>query len=206
MKEYREKTELEKKLERELEEEAGPEEAFEEADGDADGNFQEPAAPESEQERLLADALAECEQLRLQLLRARADFDNYRKRMAREAEQTRKKAAENLIRELLPVVDNLERALDHAEDRGSGLAQGVDMVLKQFAAVLQSKGLDPIPAAGEPFDPNVHEALAHQPSEEIDADTVIEEYQRGYRLGDFVLRPSKVVVSSGPAPQSTADE
>ena len=114
-------------------------------------------------------------------------------------EEIRKRCAEQLLRELLPVVDNLERALGHVEDAENPLAQGVDMVLRQLAGVLQSRGLEPIPAVGEPFDPNFHEALAQQPSDEYGADVVTAEYERGYRIGDFVLRPSKVVVSSGAA-------
>lgn len=148
----------------------------------------------------------ERDEFRDQALRARAEFDNYRKRMARESEATRKTAARSLMRDLLPVVDNLERALSHVEDKSDGLAQGVEMILRQFADVLSAQGLDPIPAKGEPFDPNFHEALTHQPSTEYPADTVIEEFQRGYRLGDFVLRPSQVVVSSGaPAETNTED-
>ncbi len=133
-----------------------------------------------------------------QLLRARAEFDNYRRRVARENEQIRKTAAQGLMRDLLPIVDNMERALSHVEDKTSSLALGVEMILKQFAGVLSTQGLEPIPALGEPFDPNIHEALTHQPSTEYAADSVMEEFQRGYRLGDFVLRPTQVVVSSGP--------
>ncbi len=142
-----------------------------------------------------------------QLLRARAEFDNYRRRVARENEQLRKSAAQGLMRDLLPIVDNMERALSHVEDKTSSLALGVEMILKQFAGVLSTQGLEPIPALGEPFDPNIHEALTHQPSTEYAADSVMEEFQRGYRLGDFVLRPTQVVVSSGPpAPvEVTAD-
>lgn len=137
--------------------------------------------------------------LKDQLLRARAEFDNFRKRKAREMEQLRKTAASGLIRDLLPVVDNLERALEHAEDRSTGLAQGVEMVLKQMCDTLSQQGLEPIAAHGQPFDPNLHEAMTHQPSDEHPADTVMLEYERGYRLGEGVLRPAKVVVSSGPA-------
>ncbi len=142
---------------------------------------------------------AERDELKDQALRARAEFDNYRKRMARESERIRKTAAEGLLRDLLPIVDNLERALSHVEDKSDGLALGVEMVVRQFSDILSGKGLEPIPAKGEPFDPNIHEALTHQPSDEFPADTVMEEFQRGYRLGDFVLRPAQVVVSSGPA-------
>jgi len=142
---------------------------------------------------------AECDGLKEQLLRARAEFDNYRRRMAREMETLRKTAAESLIRDLLPVADNLERGLAHTEDRNNPLVQGVELVMKQFADVLSARGLEPVAGVGQPFDPNVHEALAQQPSDEHPADTVAVEFERGYRLGDQVLRPAKVVVSSGPA-------
>lgn len=148
----------------------------------------------------------ERDELKDQLLRARAEFDNYRKRMLREGEQLRKTAAQGLMRSLLPIVDNLERALSHAEDKSDGFAQGVEMIVKQFSNVLADQGLQPIPSVGEIFDPNVHEALTHQPSDQYPADTVMEEFQRGYRLGDYVLRPSQVVVSSGAPAPVTSDE
>lgn len=141
---------------------------------------------------------AERDALQDQLLRARAEFDNFRRRVARENEQLRTTAAQGLVRDLLPIVDNMERALSHVEDKTDGLALGIEMVMKQFTGVLAARGLEPIAAKGEPFNPHVHEALTHQPSAEYPADTVMEEFQRGYRLGDFVLRPSQVVVSSGP--------
>lgn len=146
----------------------------------------------------LTEAIAEREALRDQLLRARAEFDNYRKRVSREMEQMRKSAAESLIRDLLPVVDNLERGLMHAPDKEDPVVKGVEMVMKQFADVLTARGLSPIPGLGHPFDPNHHEALAHQPSEEHPENHVMLEYERGYKLGDQVLRPARVVVSSGP--------
>lgn len=153
----------------------------------------------------LAALRLERDTLQDQLLRARAEFDNYRRRVTRDNEQLRKTATQGLMRDLLPIVDNMERALSHVEDKTGSLALGVEMILKQFAGVLSTQGLEPIPAKGEPFDPNVHEALTHQPSTEYPADTVMEEFQRGYRLGDFVLRPTQVVVSSGPpAPVAVA--
>lgn len=147
----------------------------------------------------LADLTAERDSLRDQLLRARAEFDNYRKRVSRDMDQLRKTAAESLIRDMLPVVDNLERALAHADQKDNPLVQGVDMVMKQFASVLTGRGLEPVPALGVAFDPNVHEALAYQPSDEHPENTVMLEYERGYKLGDQIIRPAKVVVSSGPA-------
>jgi molecular chaperone GrpE len=146
----------------------------------------------------LAALQQERDALQDQLLRARAEFDNYRRRVARENEQLRTTAAQALVRDLLPIVDNMERALSHVEDKTDGLALGVEMVMKQLTGVLSARGLEPIAAKGEPFDPHVHEALTHQPSVEYPADIVMEEFQRGYRLGDLVLRPTQVVVSSGP--------
>lgn len=153
---------------------------------------------ETPEDSALVALRAERDTLQDQLLRARAEFDNYRRRVARENEQLRTTAAQALMRDLLPIVDNMERALSHVEDKTDGLALGVEMVMKQLTSVLSARGLEPIAAKGEPFDPHVHEALTHQPSVEYPADTVMEEFQRGYRLGDLVLRPTQVVVSSGP--------
>jgi molecular chaperone GrpE len=150
----------------------------------------------------LAARIEECESLKDQLLRARAEFDNYRKRTAREMERVRRTASENLLQELLPVIDNVERALGHAGESGDGFAQGIKLVYSQFADVLKANGVEAIPALGMPFDPTVHEALSQLPSEEYAPDHIMEEFQRGYRIGDHVLRPAKVVVSSGP-PAST---
>ncbi|MBI2423906.1 MAG: nucleotide exchange factor GrpE [Candidatus Hydrogenedentes bacterium] len=163
---------------------------------------QEDGAAVEELHAQLAQAAKERDEANDQLLRLRAEFENYRKRTLRDGERLRKTATEKLIRELLPVADNLERALSHIEDRSTGLAQGVDMVLKQFFDAMQQNGLEPIEALGMPFDPQVHEALTHQPSEEYGADTVMHVFERGYRIGEFIIRPSKVVVSSGGASES----
>ena len=141
---------------------------------------------------------AERDALQDQLLRARAEFDNYRKRTAREIERIRKTAAESLVRDLLPVVDHLELALQHADEASRAVTEGVEMVARQFTEVLSRHGVEPIPALGEPFDPNVHEAMMQRPDAEAAPNIVLEEFQRGYRMGEVVLRPSKVVVSSGP--------
>jgi molecular chaperone GrpE len=178
--------------------EASPPETELETGGEEPVLMAEPAPSTAELEQALAAAAAERDEYKDLLQRARADFDNYRKRMAREMDDLRRRAAEDLIRDLLPVGDNLERALAHAEDRGTGLAQGVEMVLRQFQDVLAGRGVAPIPAAGAPFDPNLHDALSQQPSEEYADGVVMQEWERGYRLGDSVLRHAKVVVSSGP--------
>ena len=155
---------------------------------------------------------AERDQLKDQLLRARAEFDNYRKRTARDVERIRKTASESLGRDLLPVVDHLQLALDHADQASQAVAEGVRMVAQQFSEVLARHGVEPIPAIGEVFDPNVHEAVMQRPDDACAPNTVLEEFQRGYRMGDLILRPSKVVVCSGPgdapagAPEAGSEE
>jgi molecular chaperone GrpE len=155
----------------------------------------------------LATAQAEAEQWKDQYLRLRAEFDNYRKRTLRENERIRKLAAEALIRDLLPVLDNLERALAHGDNAGPGSAvlAGLDMVLKQLHAALGTHGLEVIEAVGLPFDPQVHEAIAQQHSEEHPPDAVVIQHARGYRLGGELLRPAKVVVNARTA-EAVPDE
>ena len=130
------------------------------------------------------------------LQRVQADFDNYRKRAQRDQESLVARAHERLVKELLPVLDDLERALAHAEAHEEAkLEDGVALVARSFADVLRKEGLEEVETEGK-FDPHVHEALLSQPSSE-DEGNVIEVLQKGYRLGDRVLRPARVVVSSG---------
>jgi molecular chaperone GrpE len=130
------------------------------------------------------------------LQRVQAEFENYRKRAARDQANLVARAHEHLVRELLPVLDDLERALEAAEAHEEAtLEEGVALVARSFADVLRKEGLEEVPTDGK-FDPHVHEALLTQPSSE-DEGSVIEVLQKGYRLGDRVLRPARVVVSSG---------
>ena len=191
------KSELEKRLQAE-EAEAAQEkdkEAPEDSPEETVADNGEAAGEQSETDT--AAVIAERDGLKDQLLRTRADFDNYRKRMVRQSEQIRRNAAQSLIDDLLPVVDNLERAVEHGKDESGALAEGVRMVLDQLHGVLNKHGVEPIPAEGEPFDPNWHEAVMKVSSEEHGAGTVVTEYQKGYRMGNYVVRPSKVAVSSG---------
>ena len=169
------------------------------------------AQPESDTETVNEPQLTEEERIALELaeardqvLRARADFDNYRKRMAREMERVRKVAAEALIHDILPGIDNLGLAIMHADENPEALKQGVAMVHKQLQDALGNHGLKPIEAAGKPFDPNVHEAVQQVASNEVEKDHVVQVFQSGYMLGDMILRPAKVVVSTG-KPDSTQD-
>jgi len=130
------------------------------------------------------------------LKRVAADFENYRRRAARDQESLVARAHERLVKELLPVLDDLERALEAAaEHEEAKLEEGVRLVHRELSQALAKEGLVEIETNGR-FDPHVHEALLSQPSE-ADEGTVIEVIQKGYRLGDRVLRPARVVISQG---------
>ena len=132
--------------------------------------------------------------------RVQAEFDNYRKRQAREAEQTAKYAAVPVIRDVLPGLDNLRRLLEAAQKGGQleELTKGVELTLKQFESVLEKNHARSIPGVGTPFDPNLHEAISQAPSAEHPPMTVLMEVERGYTIHDRVVRPSKVIVSAAP--------
>ena len=160
------------------------------------------ASEEAEAPDPLAEALRESEQYKDRWLRLVAEFDNYKKRRSREFDALVRSASENLIRDLLPVLDSVARALDHragGQEDSEGFKQGVAMIMEQFPKVLQRRGLSEIEAAGEPFDPNFHEALMQMPSDEHAEGLVMDVVERGYCLGDKVIRPARVVVSGGSA-------
>ena len=156
------------------------------------------AAPELDAEELLArlqDAERQREQVLDDLRRVAADFDNYRKRVAREQTQIFARSGERVVAKLLPVLDDLERALDAAEHHEDAkVLEGVRMTKDALAAVLASEGVEEIPAEG-PFDPHVHEALMTQPGDGVEPGHVLQVVTRGYRIGDVVLRPARVVVA-----------
>src|SRR5262245_50174480 len=152
----------------------------------------------AELEERIALLEREREELIDDLKRVAADFDNYRKRVARDQQALAARAHERLVKELLPVLDDLERALVAAEEHEEArLEDGVRLVHRELRDALSKEGLVEIETDGA-FDPHVHEALLTQPSEEDDG-VVLQVIQKGYRLGDQVLRPARVVVSQGPA-------
>ncbi len=153
-------------------------------------------AERAELERRLAGVEAEREDHVRNLQRLAADFDNFRKRAARDQESLVARAHERLMKALLPVLDDLERALEAAAKHEEvTLEEGVQLVARELRAALELEGLVEIETNGR-FDPHVHEALLAQPSEE-DEGAVVEVLQKGYRLGDRVLRPARVVISQG---------
>ena len=131
------------------------------------------------------------------MLRLAADFENFKRRAAKEREETVKLANERLLRDLLPIVDNLERALATPGD-SDALREGVKLVHKQFADTLARFGAAPFSAVGTPFDPMRHEALMQQESAEVPAGHVLTELVKGYTLGDRLIRPASVVVAKAP--------
>jgi molecular chaperone GrpE len=148
-------------------------------------------------EEKLAALEAERDEHLNDLKRVAAEFENYRKRVARDQESLVARAHERLVKELLPVLDDLERALAAAEEHEEGkLEEGVRLVHRELAAALAHEGLAEIDTNGH-FDPHVHEALLSQPSS-AEEGSVIEVVQKGYRLGDRVLRPARVVVAATP--------
>jgi molecular chaperone GrpE len=161
------------------------------------------AAPSSELDTLraqLAEKEREIGELKDKYLRALADAENTRKRMRQQSEESIRLQRENLLRDLLPMIDNLERAVDAARGGGNGkpIVEGVEMVLRSLLDFLRSHGVMPQEAVGRPFDPQFHEAVDHVESAEHAPNTVISEFHRGYQIGERVLRPARVAVAKGP--------
>jgi molecular chaperone GrpE len=141
-------------------------------------------------------------------LRERADLENARKRHQRDKEDALRFANDRLLKEMVPVLDNLERAVAHAEqggDNNQGLLEGVNMTINQFRKVLEDFGVKPIKAVGASFDPNLHQAMGQIESAEQAPNTVVTEFQRGYLLHDRLLRPSLVMVAKAPTGDDAAD-
>jgi molecular chaperone GrpE len=154
-----------------------------------------------EAEDAMAGLQADLDRFRDLALRSQADFENYKKRSAREKEEAIKYANSSLLERLLAIIDNFELGLAAAKEQGenSPIYSGMVLVQKQLNDLLAENGLRPIEAEGKMFDPNLHEAIAHEPSDQFPEGIVVRQARRGYRLKDRLLRPAKVVVSSGPA-------
>ncbi|AUS27657.1 nucleotide exchange factor GrpE [Paenibacillus sp. P2(2022)] len=158
----------------------------------------EAAALEAEEENTeVAKLRAEAEEHQQRFLRAQADFDNFRRRTLKEKEDLAKYASMKLVTELVPVLDNFERALATASQgaESESFTKGVEMIFRQFESVLQAEGVTAMNAVGQPFNPDFHQAIMQVESEEHDEGIVVEEVQKGYMLKDKVLRPAMVKVS-----------
>ena len=139
-------------------------------------------------------------------LRLKADFDNYRKRVLREKDEIYRRANEDIMEELLPVLDHLDMALQHAGEDDNPVVEGFRMVGSQLLNALKKFGLAEIEAEDAEFDPNLHEAILHMPSEDVAENHIVSVTRKGYKLGDRLLRASQVVVSSGPQNAAESDE
>lgn len=153
------------------------------------------SAPESESIEAERDRYLELAR------RTQAEFENYQKRVRRDAETERRYAALPVVTDLLPVMDNLDRALEACseQEKSSSLYQGIVLVRKQWLDVLQKHGVVALDPAGQPFDPNLHEAVMQQPSDEHPPMTVLRVLRGGYQLHDRVIRPAQVIVAAPPA-------
>ena len=156
--------------------------------------------PQQQQDETPPDPLEEIRRerdaLQDRLLRTAAEFDNYRKRMDRERRDLAEHTAGEVIKELLPIIDNLERALQAAA-QDDPLRKGVELTHRQMLDLLRRRGVTPIEALGADFDPNFHEAVSHEESAEHREGEVMAELQRGYKVGDRLLRPAMVKVAKG---------
>lgn len=149
-------------------------------------------------EDILGEALRERDSYLDSLKRLQAEFENYRRRVQRETEQLRVRASAEVLEDILPVLDNFERALKAAMEHDEQLlGEGVELVYSQLRDVLGKRGLCEIEAEGQPFDPAHHEAVLCRPSENHEEGTVLEVLEKGYRVDDQVVRPAKVIVSEG---------
>ncbi|WP_025718819.1 nucleotide exchange factor GrpE [Paenibacillus sp. 1-18] len=158
----------------------------------------EAAALEAQEEDTeVAKLRAEAEEHQQRFLRAQADFDNFRRRTLKEKEELAKYASMKLVTELVPVLDNFERALATAQQGAEteSFAKGVEMIFRQFEGVLQAEGVTAMNSVGQPFNPDFHQAIMQVESEEHEEGIVVEEVQKGYMLKDKVLRPAMVKVS-----------
>jgi molecular chaperone GrpE len=167
-------------------------EAIQVSPPEAAGNEEQTASPEA--------LTAELEKYKDVALRAHADLDNYRKRVAREKEDAIRYANNSLLESLLPILDNFELGLDAARNtpEAAGILQGLQMVRKQLEDFLRDHGVEVVNADGMPFDPNLHEAVAHEPNSNVQEGTVVRQLRKGFKLKDRLIRPATVIVSKGP--------
>jgi molecular chaperone GrpE len=159
------------------------------------GQGMDPAGTIEEELDEMVKTAAERDEYLALAQRTQADFENYRKRVARDAALAQERGVAKLAKELLPALDNLDRAIEAAEDEDP-LLEGVRLVRSELAAALARVGIEAFAPLGEPFDPNQHEAMAQQPVDGAVAGTVAEVYQNGYRMGDTVIRPARVLVAA----------
>ena len=146
----------------------------------------------------LPEAQENIAELNERIVRLTADFDNFRKRAQRDKDEARQFANQGLLEKLLPVLDNFEMALTAVKGADPSVRDGVQMILDQLLSVLKESGVEPVDALGQPFDPNLHEALSQEETTEAEEGTVVQQVQCGYKLNDRLVRPARVVVAKAP--------
>ena len=146
----------------------------------------------------LPEAQENIAELNERIVRLTADFDNFRKRAQRDKDEARQFANQGLLEKLLPVLDNFEMALTAVKDADPSVRDGVQMILDQLLSVLKESGVEPVDALGQPFDPNLHEALSQEETTDAEEGTVVQQVQCGYKLNDRLVRPARVVVAKSP--------
>ena len=171
------------------------------AEADPGPTSEAEAVPVATEQDPLAVARAEQAKLKDQLLRTLADFDNFRKRSRRELIDAERRGKDDMLKEFLPVFDNLDRAVAHAETATDvkALADGIVLVMRQFADTLTKVGIERVPAVGQPFDPSVHEAVQQMETSDFEPGTIAAEVQAGYRNAEKLIRPALVVVAKAKA-------
>ena len=188
-----------KMMKKQSEEDAAPEmtalekRLAEKAAQESDEGTDENAGPET-----LTEAQEAIAELNERIVRLTADFDNFRKRAQREKDEARQFANQGLLEKLLPVLDNFEMALTAVKGADPSVRDGVQMILDQLLGVLKESGVEPVDAMGQPFDPNLHDALSQGETTEVEEGTVVQQVQRGYKLNDRLVRPARVVVAKAP--------
>ena len=165
------------------------EKVAQEPEDDAEENVGPNTLPEAQ------ETIAE---LNERIVRLTADFDNFRKRAQRDKDEARQFANQGLLEKLLPVLDNFEMALTAVKDADPSVRDGVQMILDQLLSVLKESGVVPVDALGQPFDPNLHEALSQEETTDAEEGTVVQQVQCGYKLNDRLVRPARVVVAKAP--------
>jgi len=165
-------------------------------------SLEEALASREESQKALEEKEREAAEYKDKYLRALAEAENQRKRIRQQAEESARIQRESLLRDLLSIIDNLERAVAAARDGGNGkpIVEGVEMVLRSMVDFLRSHGVTQVNAVGQPFDPLLHEAMDQVESTEHQPNTVVDEFVRGYQIGERLLRPARVAVSKLPAP------
>ena len=150
-------------------------------------------------EKELQETKDELDEQKDKFIRLQAETDNFRKRLSREKEEFSQYANERLFKGLIPIFDNFERALEDPSNEIKSLKEGLDMTLKQFSTFLEKENVEPIKAIGEKFNPELHEALTSEESNDHEEDTIISQFVKGYKINNRVLRPSQVIIAKKPA-------